>query len=143
MSAPKICVLLVEDNPSDVVLVREAMEESSVRAEVLVVNDGQKAMEFVDAADSSGGPQPDFVILDLNLPKRSGHEVLRHLRASRTLKDVPVLVLSSSDAPRDRDAAQSLGVSHYVRKPSRLEDLAAMSFIVGAFLTGGSSSGAV
>ncbi|MGH9666604.1 MAG: response regulator [Bryobacteraceae bacterium] len=131
-----LCVLLVEDNPADVLLVREALEEHFVKAEVFVVNDGQKAIDFIDDADAGTGPRPQFVILDLNLPKKSGHEVLRHIRGTRTLADLRVIVLSSSDAPRDREAMAGLGLVQYIRKPSSLEDLAAVGVLLERLLAG-------
>ena len=131
-----LCVLLVEDNPADVLLVREALEEHFVKAEVFVVSDGQKAIDFIDDADAGTGPRPQFVILDLNLPKKSGHEVLRHIRGTRTLADLRAIVLSSSDAPRDREATAGLGVVRYIRKPSNLEDLAAVGVLLERLLAG-------
>jgi CheY-like chemotaxis protein len=129
-------VLLVEDNPADVLLLREALKDRSIQAEVFVINDGQKAVDFIDKADAEAGPRPHFVILDLNLPKKSGQEVLRHIRSTRTLADLPVIVLSSSDAPRDREAAVQLGAVQYIRKASNLKDLAAIGVLLERVLAG-------
>ncbi len=114
-------ILLVEDNPADVLLIREALEEQSVRACVYVLSDGEKAVKFVDA-DAKGLPEPDLVILDLNLPRKTGREVLQHLRMSETLRDVRVVVLSSSDAPKDMEECYRLGITRYIRKPSSLTE---------------------
>ena len=127
-------MLLVEDNPADVLLVREALEEHSVQAEVLVVSDGEKAVEFIEAAETGDGPKPQLIILDLNLPKRSGHEVLRRIRDSRAVANTRVVVLSSSDAPKDRETAGRLGITDYIRKPSSLEDLSAVGLLLHRLL---------
>ena len=121
-SAKPCFILLVEDNSGDVGLVREALAEYRVDCDIAVVSDGEKAMEFVDDADIGRLGRPDLVILDLNLPRRSGHEVLMRIRSSNVLADVPVIVLTSSNAQRDRQEAAALGATRYVRKPLLLED---------------------
>jgi chemotaxis family two-component system response regulator Rcp1 len=114
-------ILIVEDNPADVLLIREALEEHAVRANVYVVTDGEKALRFIDAGATSV-PCPDLVILDLNLPRRNGREVLAHIRASEEMSKVSVVILSSSDAPRDIEETFRLGVTQYLRKPSTLSE---------------------
>ncbi len=114
-------ILLVEDNPADVLLVREALEEHKVRADVYVVSDGEKAVRFIDD-EAAALPCPDLIILDLNLPRKSGREVLEHIRASEMLAKVRVVVLSSSDAPKDMEESFRLGIARYIRKPSSLSE---------------------
>jgi CheY-like chemotaxis protein len=125
-------ILLIEDNPSDVLLVREALEEYGVDCEVFVATDGERAVQFIEQAEASVVPCPDLIVLDLNLPKRTGFEVLRVLRDNPTLGRTRVVILSSSDAPRDREDTARLGISDYIRKPTRLEEF----LKIGAVLKG-------
>ena len=114
---------MVEDSKTDVFLMREALENAQIDAEIDVVHDGEKAIEYIDAADANdSAPCPDLVLLDMNLPKRSGDEVLKHLRRGRRCKYAKVLVVSSSDAPRDRAAVEMFGVAGYFKKPSNYAD---------------------
>ena len=113
---------MVEDNDADVNLVREALEEHGVRCELIVITNGEAAIHLVERIDAAEIACPDLVILDLNLPRRPGSEVLRRIRESCTCAPVPVLVLTSSDSRRDRDEAARLGASRYLCKPSRLNE---------------------
>jgi CheY-like chemotaxis protein len=109
----------VEDSKADLFLIREALAAARVDAALWIVNDGHQAVEFIDKVDAGEGATcPDLVLLDLNLPKKSGIEVLRHLRNSATCKNALVLVVSSSDSPSDREAVKALGFNGYFRKPS-------------------------
>lgn len=94
------------------------MEEYGIGLDVIVRTDGEKAMLFIDDIEAGHVPCPSLVVLDLNLPKRTGLEVLNRIRESRSCGNVPVVVFSSSDAAKDRNAAASLGANRYVRKPS-------------------------
>ncbi len=87
------CILLVEDNSADVDLVREALEEHAVRCELVLTTDGEHAIEFLESVDTGKTRCPDLIILDLNLPKKPGHEVLRRVRTSLKCNHVPVVVL--------------------------------------------------
>jgi CheY-like chemotaxis protein len=115
-------ILLVEDNPADVGLVREALEEHQVQCELVVISNGERAIQFIQALDSDGAVCPQLIILDLNLPKKSGREVLKSVRAGVRCAEVPILILTSSDNQKDRIEAASLGASRYIRKPSRLAE---------------------
>lgn len=117
-----VSIVLVEDNAADVVLVREALEENGVTGELVVLTDGEKAIRFIDGLEARGDACLDLFIVDLNLPRKPGREVLRHIRACRACRETTVVVLSSSDSQRDRDEAASLGADRYIRKPSRLEE---------------------
>ena len=110
---------MVEDSKADLYLIREAIAAAKVDAAVSIVNDGRQAVEFIDQADvSEGVPHPDLVLLDLNLPKKDGIEVLRYMRNSPACKNALVLVVSSSDSMSDREAVKALGFNGYFRKPS-------------------------
>jgi DNA-binding response OmpR family regulator len=112
----------VEDNPADVRLLRTALEEHGVSGELIVFRDGEKAIRFIENFEADGGACPDLLIVDLNLPRRPGRDVLECRDRTGKLRNVPVVVLSSSDTAQDRADAGRLGASLYVRKPSRLDD---------------------
>ncbi len=106
-------VLVIEDSKADVFLIREALETAGVRAAIDVVHDGQAAVRFLEEQ-----AQPALVLLDLNLPKYSGREVLRHIRSNARTKDVAVLVVTSSALSQDREELTDLGFDGYFQKPS-------------------------
>jgi two-component system, chemotaxis family, response regulator Rcp1 len=116
--APNMRILLAEDNPADVYLIEEALRENGVEFEMVVAEDGEQAMTML--ADPAR--QLDVVLLDLNMPKRGGSEVLQKLQGSQ----VPVIVLTSSDSPADKMQALRLGATHYIRKPTGLDDFLAI-----------------
>ncbi|MBC8166194.1 MAG: response regulator [Bryobacteraceae bacterium] len=128
-------ILMVEDNPGDVLLLRESLEEHGVECELLVVNDGEKALALLEKVGSLTSRCPSLVILDLNLPRRSGQEILMLLRSFEACRDVPVIVFSSSDLPADREAAAALGATRYVRKPSSLEEFMKIGGVVKELLS--------
>ena len=112
-------LLLAEDNFPDVVLVREVIRSEELPLNMHVVSDGQQAIEFIEQCEQDpNGPCPHFVLLDLNLPKRDGFEVLRRLRASERCKAVPVVIITSSDSPSDRAQAAELGAGYFRKPPS-------------------------
>jgi DNA-binding response OmpR family regulator len=117
-----VSIVLVEDNPGDVNLVREALIEHEVEGELIVLSDGEAAVQFIRRLDALSAPCPKLVILDLNLPKQSGGEVLKEWRGSNRCGHIPLVVLSSSDALQDRAYAMEAGASHYFKKPSRLQE---------------------
>jgi len=112
-------VLLVEDNAADVSLIEEVLADEQPAPRLHVVRDGAKALEFI--RESGTETHPALVLLDLNLPKVSGEEVLQHLRATPGWEATKVLIISSSNAVRDRERAIALGASGYFRKPFTLE----------------------
>lgn len=109
----------MEDSKADLFLIRQAISAAQVDAAVSIVRDGHQAVEFIDKADASQDADcPDLVLLDLNLPKKNGIEVLRHMRESRVCRNAAVLVVTSSDSTSDREAVKALGFNGYFRKPS-------------------------
>src|SRR5262249_1997553 len=112
-------ILLVEDNQADVFMVRKAVASAQINADFHVVYDGNAATEFFDAVDADAtAPCPDLVLLDMNLPKKNGDDVLKHVRVSKRCRDATVLIVSSADAPREQSAVVSLGIAGYFKKPS-------------------------
>jgi two-component system response regulator len=118
-------ILLVEDNPDDVELTRIAFEEAKVANLLQVVNDGAEALDYLFArgrhADRDPAALPSLVLLDLNLPKVDGREVLQAIRANAATHTLPVVVLTTSAEPFDVDATYALGVNSYIRKPVDFE----------------------
>jgi two-component system, chemotaxis family, response regulator Rcp1 len=123
-----IRVLLVEDNPGDAELTRETLEAGKVKLEIDVAIDGEEALDFLcRRGRHAGAATPDVVILDLNLPKLNGGEVLAEMRRDDALKAIPVVILTSSDSERDIVRSYAAGASCYVSKPV---DLGAFQAIV-------------
>jgi CheY-like chemotaxis protein len=111
-------VLLVEDNPGDVRLTMEAFKEGKVRHHLSVVGDGVEALTFLHREGSyASAPRPDLILLDLNLPKKSGRDVLAEIKVEEDLKGIPVVVLTTSNAEKDILGAYDLHASCYITKP--------------------------
>lgn len=116
-------ILLAEDNAADVYLIREALREHGVDCGLRVAGDGQQVLRILSGAEAHpDAVSPALIILDLNLPRHDGIEILHRLQQTPELRHVPVVVLTSSDSPRDRLAANELGVTRFLRKPSNLEE---------------------
>lgn len=114
--------LLVEDNPGDVRLTREALNESKLRNRLNIVGDGVEALAFLRREGKyASAPRPDLVLLDLNLPRKDGREVLAEIKADPALKRIPVVIITSSEAEQDVLASYDLHVNCYVSKPVDLE----------------------
>jgi CheY-like chemotaxis protein len=114
-TAPRpITVLLVEDDPGDVLLIREAFEDHKLNNTLLVANDGVEALELLRNPDTE---RPDLVLLDLNLPRKDGREVLREIKDDDALRSIPVVVLTTSDAEEDILRSYDLHANAYVTKP--------------------------
>jgi len=114
--------LLVEDNPGDVRLTCEALTESKVKNNLSVVSDGLEALAFLRREEKyANAPRPDVILLDLNLPKKNGLEVLEEIKADPSLKRIPVVIITSSEAEQDILKTYDLHVNCYVNKPVDLE----------------------
>jgi chemotaxis family two-component system response regulator Rcp1 len=115
-------ILLVEDNPGDVRLTREALRDAKVRNNLHVAADGVEAMAFLHKEGEHGqAPRPDLIFLDLNLPRKSGREVLEEVKQDELLKHIPVVILTTSQAERDILESYRLRANAYVAKPVDLE----------------------
>ncbi|HEY7305152.1 MAG TPA: response regulator [Bryobacteraceae bacterium] len=115
-----IRVLIVEDNPVDLYFIQEALRAGEMHHEQIAVDDGEPALRLLrQEAPYQNEPPPDLVILDLNLRRVDGREVLSYIRGSRALRETPVAIVSSS--PADVVHAEELGADCYIRKPSNLE----------------------
>ena len=115
-------ILLVEDNPGDVRLTKEALKEGKVYSNLHTVKDGVEALDFLRRKGKYGAaPRPDIILLDLNLPKKDGREVLQEIKSDEALKRIPVVVLTTSKAEEDVLRTYNLHANCYVTKPVDLE----------------------
>jgi len=113
-----IQILLVEDDPGDVLITREAFAENKVRNQLSVVSDGEAAMAFLRReGEFVSAPRPDLILLDLNLPRKSGHEVLAEVKSDANLQRIPVVILTTSVAEEDILRSYDLHANAYVTKP--------------------------
>jgi CheY-like chemotaxis protein len=116
-------ILLVEDNPDDVAITQRALAKSRVANELHVVRDGQEALEFLFGCREHGADalRPDLILLDVNLPKANGMEVLEKIRADEQLAMIPVIMLTASDREEDIVRSYRLGSNTYIQKPVEFE----------------------
>ncbi|TYT26485.1 response regulator [Luteimonas viscosa] len=118
-------ILLIEDNPDDAELTRIAFAQASIGHQLVVVRDGAEALDYLFARGPHAGRDPlqlpAIVLLDLNLPKLDGREVLQAIRGDARTRSLPVVVLTTSDEPFDVEATYALGVNRYIRKPVNFE----------------------
>ena len=115
---PFIVILLVEDNPADVRLTQEAMRDSKLLNKIHVVSDGEEALTYLRKQDPhADAPRPDLILLDLNLPKKDGREVLAEIKLDDDLKAIPVVVLTTSEAENDIMRSYNLYANCYITKP--------------------------
>jgi CheY-like chemotaxis protein len=128
---------LVEDNRTDVTLIRLAFAEHGISHELSVLEDGEQALNFLERLNSEF--LPELIIMDLNLPKRDGIEVLTCIRNTAALDSVPVVVFTTSDSPRERESASTIGVTAYIRKPSDLDGFLAVGATIRQILDDGSA----
>lgn len=121
MIHPRV-ILVVEDNPGDIRLMKEALREFGNQVHLEVVMDGDEALQYLHQRPPyDNAPRPDLIFLDLNLPKGTSKEVLRQIKDDQTLRTIPVAVLTSSDADRDVREAYELHANCYLRKPVDLD----------------------
>lgn len=117
-----IQVLLVEDNPGDIRLTREAFKDAKVHLEMHVVNDGVQAIDFLNRREGyEGSPRPDLILLDLNLPRKDGRDVLAEIKADTLLKSIPVVILTTSASDVDIESSYLLHANCYISKPVDLD----------------------
>lgn len=140
MSDTTETILLVEDNPSDVALTQRALQRAGVTARLVVVEDGQEALDYLFGSGAHVGrdisQQPALVLLDLKMPKIDGLEVLRRLRTNKQTRRLPVIILTSSKEEQDVAAAYDLGVNSYIRKQVDFEQFDSAVKLMGAYWLG-------
>ena len=134
-------IILAEDNPGDVMLVREALREHNVHCDLQVISDGHEVLKFIDRLDADNKiPCPELMLLDLSLPKYNGREILKHLRASERCSRTPVIVLTSSDWSGDRESVDMNAATHYFRKTCSLDQFMQLGGIVKGAIGGAATA---
>lgn len=122
MNTRPVEILLVEDNPGDVRLTREALRENKVNNNLHVAADGVEALAFLHREGKyAAAPHPDLILLDLNLPRKDGREVLAEIKSDERLRRIPVVILTTSDSERDIVTSYNLHANCYITKPVDLE----------------------
>jgi len=128
-------IWIAEDNPADVYLIEEALRRYKFAYLLEVADDGEQMLRMIAAVDQDPSAScPDLFLIDLNLPRRPGDEILARIRQTSRCAHVPTIVITSSDSPQDRARARELGASFYFRKPADLERFMAIGGIVQKFL---------
>jgi len=116
-------ILLVEDSPADVALTQEALMDSKLKNNLNIVTDGEAAMAFLRRSGTyASAPRPDLILLDLNLPKKNGREVLAEVKTDLSLKLIPVVIMTVSQDERDIIESYKLNANCYIRKPVKFEE---------------------
>jgi CheY-like chemotaxis protein len=126
------CILLVEDNPDDVALTSRALRKHNIRNELVVATDGEEALTYLSPSDDAG-PLPVLTLLDINLPKVNGLEVLRSIRGHSRTRYLPVVILTTSSEERDIVESYQLGANSYVRKPVVFEEFVEAIRLLGLY----------
>jgi len=127
-------ILLVEDNPGDVRLTIEALKEGKVRSKLAVARDGVEALDFLFKRGAyADAPTPDIILLDLNLPRKDGREVLQEIKSDQVLRRIPVVVLTTSAAEEDIIGAYDLHVNCYITKPVDMDGFIEIIKAIDAF----------
>ncbi|MAT44262.1 MAG: two-component system response regulator [Anaerolineaceae bacterium] len=127
-STPKIkSILLVEDDPDDIYLIGEAIDECQLEAKVFIVQDGEELMDFLnhrgEFTEVDNYPFPNLILLDLNMPRKDGREALREIKEDLTLRSIPVVILTTSTSGEDLENMYALGASGFVTKPTSFSGL--------------------
>lgn len=116
-------ILLVEDNEGDILLTREALEDTKLDIKLSVVKDGKEALDFLNKAGKHiNADSPDLLLLDVNLPKKNGHEVLTSIKGNDAFKHIPVIMLTTSSSQKDIDQSYNNYANCYITKPVEVND---------------------
>lgn len=133
-SSKDVDILLVEDNPADIDLTRESLAEARILCDLDVVMDGKEAMDYLyQRAPHERAPRPDLVLLDLNLPGMSGQQILKEIKEDKKLRQIPVVILTSSQAETDIAKAYEFHANSYVVKPVELDEFIDIMEQIGTF----------
>ena len=127
-------VLLIEDNEGDVLLTKVALENTGVPFKLSILDNGESAINFLNKIHATTEDIPDIILLDINLPKKNGHEVLKFIKNNDQIKQIPVVVLTTSSSQKDIDCAYANYASCFITKPSEMDEfLNAVSAIVNVW----------
>jgi two-component system, chemotaxis family, response regulator Rcp1 len=128
-------ILIAEDNRADVYLIEHALRQQGLTYRLEIADNGEDMLKMIAAIEQDPAQRcPDLFLVDLNLPRHSGDEILARIRQSSRCASVPVIIITSSDSPQDRSRANELGASFYFRKPADLQSFMKIGQIVGDFL---------
>ena len=129
-----IHILLVEDNEGDIFLVTEALEEGKIVNKISVTKDGKEAIDFLEKKGKyQNAERPDLILLDVNLPKKNGHEVLEHIKSQKNLKQIPVIMLTTSSAEKDILMSYKNHANCYITKPVDVENFLKVVYSIENF----------
>jgi CheY-like chemotaxis protein len=128
-------IMIVEDDNKDEILIRRSLDKAGLVNPIYSSNDGEQAVNLLFPSDGSAGLLPILIMLDLRLPRLSGLEVLERIRSNPRTKNIPVVMLTSSDEPYDIDSCYAAGVNSYVRKPVNFDDFAKAVADIGLYWT--------
>ena len=129
-----IHILLVEDNEGDIFLVTEALEEGKIVNKISVAKDGKEAIDFLEKKGKyQNADRPDLILLDINLPKKNGFEVLEHIKAQKNLKQIPVIMLTTSSAEKDILMSYKNHANCYITKPVDVENFLKVVYSIENF----------
>jgi CheY-like chemotaxis protein len=127
MNTKSVTILLAEDDPEDIYLIGEALDESKISNKLVIVQDGEELLDYLyrrgDYEQEDQAPRPSLILLDLNMPRKDGREVLAEIKENRELRRIPIVVLTNSQAEEDILSSYDLGVSGYITKPVGFEAL--------------------
>ena len=127
-------VLLIEDNEGDVLLTKVALENTGVPFKLSILDNGESAINFLNKIHDTTEDIPDIILLDINLPKKNGHEVLKFIKNNDQIKQIPVVVLTTSSSQKDIDLAYANHANYFITKPSEMDEfLNAVSAIVNVW----------
>jgi CheY-like chemotaxis protein len=129
-SARSIRAVVIEDNAADVYLIREALKQEFAEVELEVLDNGEAASRFMDRFTNESLQRPDIILLDLNLPRFDGKQVLQRFRQMPDGRKVPVVIITSSNSPKDREDCLTLGATFYFRKPSELDEFMKIAGVI-------------
>ena len=135
-SSERTVLVMADDDPADCLLTEKALRKADITCPLYVVHDGAELLDYLrregDYTDPAAAPRPSLILLDLNMPKVNGTEVLERLREEPELRSIPVVVLTTSDEERDIAASYALGANAYLVKPSAFDDMVSVAQIVKA-----------
>ena len=132
-------ILLIEDNEGDVLLTKVALENTGVPFKLNILDNGESAINFLNKIHATTEDIPDIILLDINLPKKNGHEVLKFIKNNDQIKQIPVVILTTSSSQKDIDLAYANHANYFITKPSEMDEfLNAVSAIVNVWFIFGS-----
>ena len=131
-----IRILLVEDNEGDIMLTQEAFEDAKINTKLSVAMDGEQAIDYLNKKDGySNELTPDLILLDINLPKKNGHEVLKYIKEEAGLKHIPVIMLTTSSSQKDINQAYNSYANCYITKPVEVNEFLSVIATIESFWT--------